>query len=340
MQRLSDLPRPYDLRVLVTPRFNLAATVWFLDPFRAANYLAGRSLFRWTLVSADGGHVDASNAMAVTTVKLADAADDQPDLAVVSSSWTPERYGGGRLRSTLRRWARLGVPLGALDTGAFVLAEAGLLEGRRATVHYEHMDAFGELYPTVELCEDLYVLDNDRLTCCGGAASADMALQILRATQGETRANAAARYLFHERLRAPGESQYPIRAEPLGPTAPEKLRSAIAMMEDHLENAVPIAEIAVAIGLSQRQLERLFADHVGLTPMRYYTGIRLDRARGLVTQTDMPLYAVAVACGFQSAEHFSRAYRSRFGLPPRRDRIEGRVPFEFRAWPMHAPTRP
>ena len=334
-----EIGSAFEIVVLLTPHFNMAATVCFLDPFRAANYLEGRPVYRWSLVSVGGGELQASNGMTIATGALAQLGDAQPGMVIVSSSWTPERFGGPPIRPTLRRWARSGVPLGALDTGAFLLADAGLLDGRRATVHYEHIDALSELHPKVEVSEELYVIDRDRLTCCGGIASTDMALQVLRATAGEALANAAARYIFHDRLRQPGEKQSPSKAEPLGSMAPAKLKAAMSLMENRAEETATIAEIADGVGLSQRQLERLFESCVGLTPVQYYRDIRLDRARGLVTQTEMPLYKVAVACGFESPEHFSRAYRNRFGLPPRRDRIEGRVPFEFRAWPMHSRER-
>ncbi|MEM1382763.1 MAG: GlxA family transcriptional regulator [Pseudomonadota bacterium] len=324
----------FDIALCVTPRFNMAATIGFLDAFRAANYLRGAPLYRWVLVAAEAGPVTASNGLSVTADGLG-AVKGVPDLAVVSSSWTPEAYGGPPLDAALRRWARFGAALGAIDTGAFVLAAAGLLSGRRATVHYEHLDAFAELYPEVEASEELYVIDGDRLSTCGGGASVDLGLQVVRATEGEALANAAARYVFHDRLRPPGTAQSPGPVEPLGATAPAKLRAAIALMERHLEEPVAIPTIAGEVGLSQRQLERLFTLYVCKSPLRYYRDIRLDRARGLVTQTEMPLWEIALACGFTSPEHFSRAYRGRFGLAPRADRVAGRVPFEFRAWPMH-----
>ncbi|MEM6944615.1 MAG: helix-turn-helix domain-containing protein, partial [Pseudomonadota bacterium] len=127
--------------------------------------------------------------------------------------------------------------------------------------------------------------------------------------------------------------------EPLGASVPPKLRAAIRLMEQNLEAPIPIPEIAQSAGLSPRQLERLFGFYVCTSPLQYYRDIRLDRARGLVTQTEMPVWEIAVACGFASPEHFSRAYRARFGLPPRADRQEGRVPFEFRAWPMPREAR-
>ncbi|MEM1299643.1 MAG: GlxA family transcriptional regulator [Pseudomonadota bacterium] len=325
--------RPYALLIIVTPDFNLAATTAFIDPFRAANYLEGTTLFRWQVASERGGMVPASNGLAIDTVALTEA--DAADMVVISSSWAPEQHSTEPLRARLRRAARNGVQMAALDTGAFILADAGLLTGRRATVHYEHIDAFIELYPNVEVSEDLFVADGDRLTCCGGEASADLALQILREQHGEPVANSAARYVFHQSLRTYGMSQLPSLTEPLGRAVPATVRAAIRSMEAHLEEPLTIPEIADEAGLSQRQLNRLFTRHLGKTTALYYRDIRLDRARGLVTQTEMPLTEVAIASGFRSQTNFTRAYRERFGLPPSRDRTEGRVPFEFRAWPMH-----
>lgn len=323
------------LLILVTPYFNLGATAGFIDPFRAANYLEGRGLYDWTLVSGSGGACTASNGMQVETVALNDLPEHRFDIVIVSSSWTPEQHRSSRLHAQLWQWAHSGSTLGALDTGAFILARAGLLKDRRATVHYEHIDAFGETFPEVEVTEDLFVFDGNRITCAGGSASVDFALNILRGTHGDATANAAARYLFHQSLRPPGSTQNAGASEPAGSVTPTALRRAIAAMEANLETPILIAEIARAARVSHRQLNRLFEGHVGKTPSIYYRDIRLDRARGLVTQTDMALAQVALASGFASPVHFSRAYKDRFGLPPRQDRVEGRVPFEFRAWPMH-----
>lgn len=323
------------LLVIVTPNFNLAATVGFLDPFRASNYLDGSILFQWDLASAAGGDVIASNGISVRTRALREVRNRPQDIVIVSSSWAPESYNGAPLHGALLRWAREGATLGALDTGAFILAEAGLLKGKRATTHYEHIDSLRELYPDAETSEDLFVFDGNRITCCGGAAATDFALHVIRSMHGDSLANAAARYLFHQSLRPQGTSQNPGSVEPLGSTAPNALKQAIKLMEENLEDALSIPQICKRIRLSQRQLDRLFAQFVRKSPVLYYRDIRLDRARSLVTQTDMRLSEIAVACGFSSQAHFSRAYRERFGLAPRTDRVEGRVPFEFRAWPMH-----
>lgn len=328
------------LLVIVTPNFNLAATVGFLDPFRASNYLEGSILFRWKIASAKGGEVVASNGLSVSTEALRDVRSQPQDIVIVSSSWAPETYNSAPLHAALLGWARAGVTLGALDTGAFILAEAGLLKGKRATTHYEHIDSLKELYPDTETSEDLFVFDGKRITCCGGGAATDFALHIIRSTYGDSLANSAARYLFHQSLRPQGTSQNPASVEPLGSTAPTVLKKAIKLMEDNLEEALSVPQICKRIRLSQRQLDRLFVQFVRKSPVLYYRDIRLDRARSLVTQTDMRLSEVAIASGFANQAHFSRAYRERFGLTPRSDRIEGRVPFEFRAWPMHLKKRP
>lgn len=321
--------------ILVTPNFNLAATTAFIDPFRAANYLEGATHFRWHLASVAGGPCQASNGLVVETQKLADLQNDQFDIVVMSASWTPETGRTPQLLAALRKWARAGSVIGALDTGAFIVADAGLLRGHRATVHYEHIDALKELHGDLDVSEDIFVKDEKRFTCSGGIASSDIALHIIRATRGDALASASARYIFHPALRPAGTSQNPANAEPLGTHVPATIRQAIVVMEQHLENALSIPEIADRVKISHRQLNRLFLRYVGKSPAIYYRDIRLDRARGLVTQTDMPMSEIAIASGFASQVHFSRAYRGRFGLSPRTDRVDGRIPFEFRAWPMH-----
>ncbi|GAA6161195.1 GlxA family transcriptional regulator [Ruegeria sp. HU-ET01832] len=321
--------------VVVAPSFNIATTMGFIDPLRAANYLDGAGHFKWEFASEAGGSCRSSNGASIWTRALSEVAASEVDIVVVSASWAPEKHATDRTEKALRNWARRGASMIALDTGAFILAQAGLLRGRKATVHYEHIDAFQELFPDVEVVENLFVLDGNRITCCGGGASVDLGLQVLQGLHGSALANAAARYVFHDTLRGPANRQQPDGAEPLGATVPAKLRLAIQAMEANLEDPLPVPEICKVVGISHRQLDRLFAVHVGKTPALYYRDIRLDRARGLVTQTRLPLAEIAIASGFASQVHFSRSYKDRFGLPPSVDRVEGRVPFEFRAWPMH-----
>lgn len=326
---------PVRVHLLLTPDFNLAATMGFVDPFRAANYLEGVTLFRWRFLSETGGLLRASNGASVETTALAQVQGERPDFLIVSSSWDPVTHMSAPISAALRAADKTRATLGGIDTGAFLLARAGLLKGHRATVHYEHIDAFQEMFPEIEVTETLWVFDGARVTCCGGVAAGELALHIVQRLHGPRLANAAARYLFSQALRDHTAPQNPQDSEPLGARVPATVRRAIRTMEAHLETPLTIAALCERIGLSQRQLDRLFARHVGKTPALYYRDIRLDRARGLVTQTELTMAEVAYASGFSSQVHFSRAYRDRFGLPPSKDRIEGRIPFEYRAWPMH-----
>ena len=325
---------PIQIRILLTPGFNIATTMAFVDPFRAANYLDGAMRFRWEFVS-DAETVRASNGVCLETRALPQPMSPLPHFLIVSSSWEPEAHVSPSVRATLRQAARGGVTLGGLDTGAFVLAHAGLLKGNRVSVHYEHIDAFQELFPETEVTEALWVFDGPRITCAGGTAATDFALHIVERLTGSALANAAARYVFAPPRRDHGASQNPSDREPLGMTVPASVRRAIRVMEENLEAPLSITELCTRIEVSHRQLDRLFARHVRKTPALYYRDIRLDRARGLVTQTTLSMAEIAYASGFASQVHFSRAYKTRFGLPPKKDRIDGRIPFEFRAWPMH-----
>lgn len=328
--------REFKIGMLLFEDFNSLAMHAFIDPFRCVNYLMGETVYRWDFISFDVAAVKASNGLIVSELQnYADSAKDY-DLLVINASWGVNRFRNPRILNWLRDLASRGVTLCGLDTGAFLLAYAGLLKGYRAAVHYEHIAAFRELFPDIIMGEELFVVDGDRLTCCGGLASGDLALEIIRLQQGIELANASGRYIFHERLREGDEGQLPNTREPVGYAAPERLREAIILMERNLEQPLDIATIAETVGISQRQLDRLFNKHTGVSPVRYYLDVRLDRARGLITQTELPILTVAVACGFGSNAQFSRTYKKRFDISPRRDRSDGRVPFQFRSFPSHA----
>ena len=328
--------RPCTLGLFLLPGFNSLALHAFADPFRAANYLVGTTLYEWHYLTPDTHRVIASNGLEIAGAQPFDALNVELDFLVINASWAPEQSRVPRLQNWLRRLARMGTVMCGIDTGAFVLAYAGLMTGYKAAVHYEHIAAFRELFPECGMDEDMFVFDRDRLTCCGGLAAADMALEIIRLQQGIDLANAASRYIFHERLRSGSEGQLPSTREPVGHAAPERLRDAIILMERNLEQPLRLPEIAETLGISQRQLERLFQKYTGASPVRYYVDVRLDRARGLITQTELPIVDVATGCGFGGAVQFARAYKQRFGIAPSVDRTEGRVPFQFRSFPSHA----
>lgn len=322
-----------NIAIVLLPGFNLLATTAFIDPFRALNYLQSKSLYHWDFISRDGDKLRASNGMAVTPDGCLSKCDDQYDMVIVSASWLPEEHNHKDLTRFLQQQYRHGAIVGGIDTGAQILAYAGLLRQRRATIHYEHIATMRELFPDTTTTEELFVIDNRIATCCGGNATSDMALGFIRDQYGVDMANSAARYIFHDRLRSANDSQLPAHYEPVGHSVPAPLRQAIVIMERHLEHTLSINEVAHRIGVSQRQMERLFKDNTGISPIQYYLEVRLDRAHGIITQTQLPILSVAVACGFNSQEHFSKAYKKRFGNSPSEDRRLGRTPFQFRSFP-------
>ena len=322
--------------MLLLPGFNCAAAFGFLDPFRAANYLCGEKRYRWAFLSINKQNVEASNEAVITNTCPFWSSKEQYDLIVVNASWAPERFQSKRLRNWLIDAAQKGTIIAAIDTGGFVLGYAGLLENRKATVHYEHIAAFKELFTACDLEDVLYVSDRNRLTCCGGIAAIDMALSLVHEHNGLGLANASAAYIYKDGHRAGDEKQSQHNPEPIAHSMPEKLQKAIIFMERNLEEPLPLASIAQHAGVSQRQLERTFKKYTGITPVRFYINIRLDRARGLITQTEMPIAQIANACGFGTAEQFSRSYFRHFNISPKKDRVEGREPFQFRSFPIYA----
>ena len=319
--------------LLLFPDFNSMACNALIDPFRAANYLCGQSLYCWDYLSLDGQSVIASNGMSQHTTSNFKNCNTQYDYLVVNSSWRPENFQHSWIKRALIKASRNGSVLVGLDTGATVLAYAGLLCGYQATVHYEHAESFRELFPETTLTAQLFCIDRDRITCCGGIATVDLSLELLHQHHGWDLANAAARYIYQERLRDGSEPQTPTGQEPVGRILPELLQTAVQLMQQNLEEPLRMTEVAHYLECSQRQLERLFHQHTGMTPMRYYLNLRIHKARGLLTQTDLSVAEVAGACGFKNTAHFSRAYRQTFAQSPSRDRVRGRVPFHFRSNP-------
>ena len=191
--------------------------------------------------------VTASNGLSINDINDVTLSTDGYDLLVVNASWGVEQFYGPEISNLLRDASHKGTTLCGLDTGAFLLAYAGLLENKRAAVHYEHIAAFRELFPNTLMGEDMFVIDGERLTSCGGLATTDLALEIIRLQQGIELANAASRYIFHERLRAGEEGQFPETREPVGYSAPSKLREAIILMERNLEQPLAIGVIAKTV---------------------------------------------------------------------------------------------
>ncbi len=315
--RASD--SPVRLAFLIVPQFSLMAFSAAIEPLRSANRLSGRTLYEWKLVSLDGKPVLASNGITID-VHAAVETLEKPDMVVVCVGLEPLQCAGNRrLHHRLRYLARHGCRVGAISGGSFILAEAGLLANRSCTVHWEYNDLFASQYPQLQRSQDLYVVDRDVFTCSGGTAALDMMLHFVREQCGATLALAVADQFLHPRIREHGDHQrMEIRARYGLHDA--KLIEVIRLMEGTIENPLHVQAIAERIGLTSRQIERLFQRDIGQSPRVFYLQLRLERGRVLLRQSSQTVQDVALGCGFASTSHFANAYKRHFRHTPSEER--------------------
>ena len=310
---------------LLLNRFSMMALSSTLEPLRMANTISELPLYDWTVLSVDGEPVEASNGMKNLVASNINSTQRLP-MIVVCASYDPHVVATQNTKLWLHRQARHGAIIGALDTGSYVLAKAGLLDNYRATIHWEALDAFAEEFPNVDTVQDIFVVDRDRFTSAGATASLDMTLYLIRAQHGPELARRVAEQFIYAGERDAHAQQRMSTAERISLRNP-KLGKAIAYMSGNLEEQLTTPSVAVHVGLSVRALERLFGKWLQTTPARYHRQIRLERARSLVQQTALPMVEIALRCGFGSAAHFSQAYSSYFGRPPSGDRGFTRVDY-------------
>lgn len=289
-----------------------------IEPLRIANRCSGQTLYSWSIWSEDGEPVAASNGMTLLTDSAIGDRVTAPTV-FVCSSFNHESHTSATMVQWLKRLSAQGVILGGIDTGAFLLARAGLLEGYTVTLHWESIPGFRELYPGIDTTTELYEIDRRRLTSSGGTATMDLMLRFIAEEHGTDLATAVSEQLIHQRVRSKTDHQRMNLAARLDVHNPTLVR-AVEFMGRNIEMPVPIGGIAAHCGVSQRQLERLFAEQLGAGPNAYYVRLRLEHARELLHDTDRSVLEVALACGFGSCASLSRAYRRHYGVPPSRDR--------------------
>jgi transcriptional regulator GlxA family with amidase domain len=289
-----------------------------IEPLRLANRVSGENLFAWSLHSVDGQPVRASNGIPVMVDGAYAAASDIDDV-VVCAGVNVHLHDHRVLVAQLRRLALKRVAIGAVCTGTHVLAQAGLLDGYRCTIHWENQASFAEAFPQIDLTDELYEFDRNRFTCAGGTAAIDMMLSRVSARNGRELAALVSDELIHHRIRPAHERQRMQMRERLGVSNP-KLVAVVDLMERTLGEPLACAELARRVQVSPRQLERLFAQHLNETPSRYYMMLRLMRAQQLLQQSDMPILSIALACGFVSASHFSKCYAEHLKRTPSDER--------------------
>ncbi len=283
-----------------------------VEPMFVANWLAGRAVFAWRVLSLDGLSVRSSNGSGLP-VDGALAEPEAFDTVIVVASFDSRAAAADpRLLNWLRRAARFGARIAGVETGSEVIAAAGLLAGHQAAVHWYNRDGFAARFPEVEIADGRVTSGRGRMTAAGGVAAAQMMLALVAEVADAALADEVARHLLID----PGGPR-PAQA----PTATDAaVAAALARIARIDENAPRLADLAAAAGLSARQLQRRFRAATGLSPGRAAAEARLARAHQLVQQTAMSVTEIAIACGFGSPEHFSRSYRRRFGRAPREDR--------------------
>lgn len=318
---MSVTATPTSVGFLLVPGFALMSYAAAVEPLRAANQLSGRTLYRWWHAAPGGKPVAASNGVAIIPDSGTDKVRDA-DWVFVCAGGNPATFGDRPTFAWLRRLARRGVVIGGISGGPYVLARAGLLDGRRATLHWEHAPAFREAFPEVEVAPSLFVIDGDRITCSGGVSALDMMVALIARDHGHQLAAAVGDWFLLTHIReGMGPQRMDLRAR-LG-VADEKLLGVLRAMEANLEAPLPRAALARGAGISLRQLERLFDRHLGRGLHAHYAALRLDRARLLLRESALPVLDVALATGFGSASQFSRAYRHAFGESPSETRRGG-----------------
>ncbi len=303
---------------LTLPNYSLIAVANALEPLRMANRLVGKEVYQWSLVSMDGQASDASSGLTLAPTGALDKLG-AVDIVFVCGGINVRDAVSPALLTALRRLADRRVPLGALCTGGYALARAGLLDHCRATIHWENLSALREEFPLVKISDQLFTIDRDRYTCSGGTAPLDLMLNLIRVKLGPKISQLVSEQFILERVRGDTDRQYvPLRAQ-IGASHRGLIRVA-QLMEENIEKPMSLEKIAKTTGLSRRQIERLFKRDLQCVPKRYYLEMRLRRARELLLQTAMPIMDITAACGFQSPPHFSKCYRNQFGHPPSAER--------------------
>lgn len=316
----SKWPRSFGF--LLVPEFSMMPFTAAIEPLRVANRMYGSDIYRWSTLSKDGGPVRASNGAVVqvdSMLRLVGLAD----AVVVCAGINADKHLDADLAAQLRRVSRQDTLIGSVCSGSIVLADAGLLDGRRCTGHWEDLESLAENYSALDVTKSIYEFDGNRFTCSGGTAPLDLMLHFIEQDLGRDLAAQVADQMLHQSSRKPAEPQRLALSERTGARNPRVL-DVIAAMEGNLETPLALAELADIAGLSLRQLERLFGAELGLRPGLYYRQLRLKRARQLVLQTGMSMMQVAVATGFSSATHFAKAYGAIHGVAPSKDREDRR----------------
>ena len=330
VERPSALPEEAGVRfaVLVFPGFPLMAFSSVIEPLRAANILSGKPCYSWITVSSRDDKISASNGVAIETDHSVDTAP-LVDRIVVCSGGDADHVVAEDAVVWIRKNLRAGAHIGAVADAAFFLARAGLLQGHACTLHWTSQPGFKEAFPDLDMRRDLYVIDRRRFTSAGGVGSLDMMLELITRDYGAELAAGVAEWFVHSPLRSSVDRKMmPLRLRT--GIRDELVLSAVAIMEDAVEERLSMSDIARQLNISSDRLERAFKSELKIVPNAYYRNLRLRRAADLLTHSTLRVSEVALSCGFSNASSFARSFKEQFGYPPnevrQRRSIAGEVP--------------
>ena len=314
----TEVKSPRRFVFVLIENFTLLSFSSALDALRIANRMSGKKLYEWIFIGENEEFVSCS---AGTQFKLDNSLIElhRDDTILLCGGTSIQESTTRKLIGWLRREARRGLIIGGLCTAAYPMAKAGLLDEKKATIHWENQDSFAEEYLEVELTKTVFVCDGNRYTTAGGTSSIDLLLKIIADEHGEELANAVADQMIYSSIRTDQDTQRLSVPTRIGVRHP-KLSKVIQMMEINIEEPISPSILAKEVGMSTRQLERLFRRYLDRSPKRYYMELRLQKARNLLMQTDMSVINVALACGFASPSHFSKCYRAHYDTTPYRER--------------------
>lgn len=316
---------------VVVSRFNITTLITMIETMRIANYLSPEPLFSWDIVSFDGAEIVASNGMKTTVATDPDAVSFA-EYVFVLGSWGTEHYDNRTLTGWLRKRARAGSRICGVELGCYIVARAGLLERKPATIHWSWLSGFRESFDRVDVQECLFTIEGKIMTCSGGLAGVDLMLRLIESTHGSGFSGEIADQMLHHPIRNAGASQRSTMGRGTETMLP-LVREAMTLIEENIEEPLSVPEIAEQLDVSQRQLERQFKKHVGCTVVQFGLLRRLQNARLLLISTDLSVREIATASGFNTLSHFAYSFGKFFG----------RRPSEYReAWPANeaAPSWP
>lgn len=304
---------------LTLPKYSMIALSGAIDVLRMANQLSGSQRYRWSTYSLNETAVFASNGITARPSKPFDLSDPLPDVLFVCGGWDVRDAVDARLKQLLSSLAERNVALGGLCTGAYALMACNLLNGYRCAVHWEALPEMHAEFPNVRFVEQIFVIDRDRLTCTGGTAPLDMMLHVVAEDLGPVMAMNISHQFSIEFIRS-GSDPQPIPIPSRIGFSRAELVESVRLMEANIDEPLSVPELARLVGMSERQLQRVFMESIKTSPKQYYLGIRLKHARKLIRTSGIPISNVPQMCGFSTTTHFSHAFRSFFGYAPSDER--------------------